>query len=67
MKLIRHLLVPIALIVLCPPVVIFMWYTNVELDGSILKLWNLFQNQGILNTIWKVWGPIFLVQKQHGP
>ncbi len=62
-RLMRRIIVPLALIFLCPPMVILMWYTNIELDGSLLKLWNLCLTQGILTTIWKVWAPIFFGSK----
>lgn len=62
-KLIRRLIVPLALVLLCPPFVILMWYANTALDGSLLKLWHLFQSQGLLTTIWKIWSPIFFGSK----
>lgn len=55
----RHTFVPLMLILFCPPMAILMWYTNVALDGSIIKLWNLFQHEGIFTTVWRIWSPIF--------
>ncbi|HSX04743.1 MAG TPA: 7-dehydrocholesterol reductase [Rhabdochlamydiaceae bacterium] len=50
---------PIFLLLLCPPLVILMWYTNVELDGSIQELFEIFQEDGFFATLSDVWGPIF--------
>jgi 7-dehydrocholesterol reductase len=36
-----------------------MWYTNVELDGSVVKLYHLFASQGVFSTIYKIWSPVF--------
>lgn len=55
----RHTFVPLMLILVCPPIAILTWYTNVFLDGSILKLWNIFQSHGVFSTIWAIWSPIF--------
>jgi 7-dehydrocholesterol reductase len=55
----RKTLFPLALILFTPPMAILMWYTNVALDGSLLKLWDVFEKDGILTTILNVWGPIF--------
>ncbi len=56
---IRHTLGPLILILLCPPFVMLMWYTNTALQGSLMLLWNMIVQQGILQTISAVWMPYF--------
>ena len=55
----RKMIVPLLLMVCCPPIAIFMWYVNVHLGGSVVELWNLFRGNGFFTTISQVWGPIF--------
>lgn len=56
---IRHILGPLLLITVCPPLVMLVWYTNVSLDGSIQKLFALFAQDGIFSTIYTIWSPVF--------
>lgn len=56
----RRTLGPILLILICPPAVILFWYTNVALNGSFNALWSLIYQNGLINTLVDVWGPIFL-------
>lgn len=56
---IRNTLGPLLLILSCPVFVMLMWYTNTELKGSLLALWSLITEQGILQTIYTVWKPYF--------
>jgi 7-dehydrocholesterol reductase len=60
---VRHIIVPFLLITCCPPLVMLVWYTNVYLDGSLLKLWSLFSQDGVFQTIYAVWAPIFFGTK----
>lgn len=62
-RLVRRIIIPLALILLCPPMVILVWYTNIALDGSLLKLWNFFQHHGFFTGIGKIWAPIFFGSK----
>lgn len=55
----RTLLGPLLLILLCPPFVMLMWYTNTTLEGSFLALWKLILQQGFLKTVYIVWKPYF--------
>ena len=59
----RRILGSLLLITLCPPLVMLVWYTNVFLDGSIQKLWDLFAENGIITTIYNIWGPLFFGTK----
>lgn len=52
-------LVPLLLILLCPPTVMTFWYTNTALDGSFEKLGRLFMQQGLFSTLYDIWGPVF--------
>nr|WP_232220487.1 7-dehydrocholesterol reductase [Legionella tunisiensis] len=45
------------LILLCPPFVMLMWYTNTELAGSLAALWNIMTQKGLVQTIYDVWRP----------
>jgi len=47
------------LILLCPPFVMLLWYTNTALGGSFLMLWDQMVKQGVLQTIVTVWQPYF--------
>ncbi len=58
-KWVRHVIAPFLLITCCPPIVMLMWYTNVHLDGSLQQLLTLFSNDGIFNTIYSIWAPLF--------
>ncbi len=55
----RKTIGPLFLMVCTPPIAILMWYTNVNLGGSVTELWKLFETGGILSTIGHIWGPIF--------
>ena len=55
----RNSLGPLFLILLCPPFVMLMWYTNTELGGSLGDLWNLMIQQGFVQTTWYIWKPYF--------
>lgn len=50
---------PLVLILLCPPFVMLMWYTNTVLEGSLLSLWDLITQKGLFETIYAVWKPLF--------
>lgn len=56
---VRNTLGPLFLILVCPPFVMLMWYTNTSLDGSLLALWGRMIQQGVLQTIYHVWQPYF--------
>lgn len=52
-------IIPLILMVVCPPAAIMFWFTNVYLDGSFEKLGQLFAWKGVLPTIYEVWSPYF--------
>lgn len=56
---IRNTLGPLFLILVCPVFVMLMWYTNTQLEGSLLALWNLMLQQGFLQSIYSIWHPYF--------
>lgn len=56
---IRSILGPLVLIILCPPLVMLVGYTNVSLDGSVAKLFSLFANEGLFPAIYNIWRPCF--------
>ena len=55
----RNTIGPLFLMLLCPPFVMLMWYTNTALDGSLLGLWDQMMHQGVLQTIYDIWKPYF--------
>ncbi len=55
----RVTLAPLLLILLCPPFVMLMWYTNTSLEGSLTALWNLMLTQGFIATAMNIWAPYF--------
>ena len=55
----RKTLGPLLLMAFTPLIAIFMWYINVNFQGSVLKLWQLFEREGFFSTVANVWGPIF--------
>ena len=56
----RNTLGPLFLILLCPPFVMLMWYTNTALNGSLWELWALIGQNGLLQTIYDIWAPYVL-------
>lgn len=59
LQFLRKTVGPLLLIILCPPTAILFWYTNVHLNGSFQALWNLFLDQGFIQTIYNIWSPLF--------
>ncbi|MEN9343812.1 MAG: 7-dehydrocholesterol reductase [Chlamydiota bacterium] len=59
----KRVIGPLALMFLCPPLVMLVWYTNVQLGGSVRSLFALFYEQGIVFTIYKIWAPLFFGTK----
>jgi 7-dehydrocholesterol reductase len=55
----RNTLGPLILMLFCPPFVMVMWYTNTQLDGSFYVLWNLINEEGLINTVYTIWQPYF--------
>lgn len=56
---IRQTLAPLLLLLLCPPAVFAFWYTNVFLDGSLIKLGELFLQKGLIGALNEIWFPYF--------
>lgn len=55
----RQTLMPLFLILACPPAVFLFWYTNTALDGSVAKLGMLFATNGFWKTLGDIWLPYF--------
>lgn len=55
----RQTIVPLLLILLCPPTVFLFWYTNTALDGSFSKLGELLAQEGIWRVVQLAWSPYF--------
>lgn len=56
-------LVPLFLVVVCPPFAMLMWHTNFNLDGSFLNLWAELSEKGLFQLIVEVWKPLFFGSK----
>lgn len=52
-------IIPLIIMILCPPCSILFWYTNVKLNGSFDALGSLFREKGVIATTYEVWSPIF--------
>lgn len=55
---VRNSLGSLVIILISPVFVMFMWYTNTALNGSIHRLFNLFYSQGFWDTLYSIWRPI---------
>ncbi len=51
--------VPLFLVAVCPPFAMLMWYTNVHLDGSFMRLGEEVMSRGLFTLIYGVWAPVF--------
>jgi 7-dehydrocholesterol reductase len=60
LRFLRHTLGPAALIAVCPPSAMLLWYTHVALGGSVVALGRRFADDGVLPTLRAVYQPIFL-------
>ncbi len=54
----RKTCVPLLLMVCCPVMALLVWYTNINLGGSLMRLWDMVVLQGVFSTLAEVWGPI---------
>lgn len=58
-RLLRKTLVPLFLILVCPPAVFAFWYTCTQLDGSFLRLFQFFAEVGVFKALYKIAAPHF--------
>lgn len=58
-KFVRATLVPLSLLVLCPPTVFLFWHTSVNLGGSLQVLGQQFAEHGMWTTLMEIWRPVF--------
>lgn len=54
----RETLVPLSLLVLCPPTVILLWHTHVALGGSFSALVGELRHGGLFATLADIWRPV---------
>ncbi len=54
----RNTFGPLFLLAVCPPFAILLWYTNTALNGSFADLFAMMSDQGIFQTIYKIWQPV---------
>lgn len=55
----RKTVMPLFLVVCCPLVVMLAWYTSTQLGGSFEQLFQLFYENGVISTIYRIWSPVF--------
>lgn len=55
----RKVVMPLILVFFCPLIVMLMWYTLTQLEGSFHKLFLLFLENGAVSVIYKIWNPVF--------
>ena len=55
---IHNSLVPLFLLVVCPPTVFVFWHINTSLGGSFMAFWNEVHQFGFFQTIGSIWGPV---------
>lgn len=55
-----HSLVPISLLIMCPPFALLVWFTHTQLDGSLMNLVAKFQNEGVATAIYNIYSPVML-------
>jgi 7-dehydrocholesterol reductase len=56
----RRLIVPPLLVILSPPFTLLIWHTTAALHGSLTTLLGEFVHAGVVETILRVWQPVFL-------
>jgi 7-dehydrocholesterol reductase len=54
----RHTVIPLVLLTLCPPAVGVLWFTHTQLDGSVAMLARLVSERGLFTTVAQIWAPI---------
>ena len=51
--------VPLFLILCCPPIAIMVWHICADFNGSLFNFYHIILQNGFLNTIWEIWKPVF--------
>lgn len=52
--------IPLLLLCCGPPLVFLLWFSQVQLDGSLLKLSRVVRNEGLTHTLSQIWLPHLL-------
>lgn len=55
----RNTIFPLFLMIVCPLSVLVFWHINTSLNGSILSFITTVFQQGIAQTLWQIWSPVF--------
>ncbi|MDR3624319.1 MAG: hypothetical protein P4L16_04170 [Chlamydiales bacterium] len=56
---IRKIIGPLLLILICPPLVFVFWYTNTAFEGSFITFWNFITENGFIASASTILGPVF--------
>lgn len=62
-KILRQTILPLLLIVLCPPATLLLVYTGTTLHGSFMELFQYLRHEGVFRGIWQIWWPVFFGSK----
>jgi len=54
----RSTLLPLFLIVVCPPTVLLVWHISTNAGGSLQEFWHHALQTGVLSTIVGIWRPV---------
>jgi 7-dehydrocholesterol reductase len=55
----RRTLMPLLLMLVCPPTVFLIWYANVTFGGSLHDLYAFFAENGFFTTLYAIGKPVF--------
>jgi len=56
---IHYFCMPLFLVAVCPPTVFVFWYVGAHLGGSFEAFWNIVWENGLFQTLWSIWKPVF--------
>jgi len=59
----QNSLLPLFLMITCPPTVILIWHINTNMNSSITHLMNIGLQNGFWNTLVQIWKPVFFGTK----
>lgn len=59
----QRTIVPLFLILTCPPTVILVWFINTHMNGSVLNFYHVILQNGFFTVLWHIWKPVFFGTK----
>lgn len=55
----RKTCVPLFLMTACPLAALIFFHINTTLNGSVMQFYHIILQQGLWNTLWQIWQPVF--------